>query len=148
MERLRDTVQPFADSHNVTLATDLEEAVPTLTVSPKQIDQTLLNVMINGIEQMAISGVSHKKLTVATRFHDGADYPVEILISDTGRGIHWVHREKIFDLFFTTKDRGTGLGLYISRFFIEQLGGRLVLRSSVLFSGTEFAVELPPGVIA
>ena len=96
----------------------------------------------------AASSPSRKRLTVTTRFREADEYPVEMIVADTGRGIHWVHREKIFDLFFTTKDRGTGLGLYIARFFIEQLGGRLVLRSSVLFSGTEFAIELPQGVIS
>lgn len=148
VKRLQETVRPFADGHNVILASDLDPDVPVMTANPKLIDQALLNLMINGIEQMATSGSSHKKLTVRTRFQEDAPHPVEVVIADTGRGVHWVHREKIFDLFFTTKERGTGLGLYISRFFVEQLGGRLVLRKSVLFSGSEFVIELPREVSA
>ncbi len=148
VKRLRETVEPFAASHNVRVATDLDPAVPTLKASPKLIDQSLLNVMVNGVEQMAVSGAAHKKLAVATRYRAEAERPVEVVVADTGRGVHWVQREKIFDLFFTTKSRGTGLGLYISRFFVEQLGGRLVLRSSVLFSGSEFALELPRELVA
>jgi signal transduction histidine kinase/predicted RNA-binding protein with RPS1 domain len=148
VERLRETVKPFADGYNVAVETDLDGSVPVLSASPKLIDQALLNLMINSIEQMATSGAAHRVLTVTTRWRDGAELPVEVMIADTGRGVHWVHREKIFDLFFTTKTRGTGLGLYISRFFIEQLGGRLTLRRSVLFSGAEFAVELPREAVA
>lgn len=146
--RLRETVKPFADGYNVAVETDLDGSVPVLKASPKLIDQALLNLMINSIEQMAASGAAHRTLSVRTRWRDDAELPVEVVIADTGRGVHWVHREKIFDLFFTTKTRGTGLGLYISRFFIEQLGGRLVLRRSVLFSGAEFAIELPREAVA
>ncbi len=148
VERLEETLKPFAEGHSVLVDTELDRDVPILRASPKLIDQTLLNVMINGIEQMAAFGGTTKKLTLRTRFRDDAEYPVQVLVTDTGHGIHWVHRDKIFDLFFTTKARGTGLGLYISRFFIEQMGGRLELKSSVLFSGTEFAIELPRGVIS
>lgn len=148
VERLRETVKPFADGYNVAVATELDRAVPVLRASPKLIDQALLNLMINGIEQMATSGAAYRQLRVRTRWRGDEAMPVEVTIADTGRGVHWVHREKIFDLFFTTKVRGTGLGLYISRFFIEQLGGRLVLRTSVLFSGAEFAIELPKEVVS
>lgn len=148
IERLVQTVKPFAESHDVVLQTELDPALPALRASPKLIDQPLLNIMINGVEQMARSGGSRRRLLVTSRHVAGQPFPVEVTLRDNGPGIHHVHREKIFDLFFTTKTTGTGLGLYISRYFVEQLGGRLLLRESVMFSGTEFAVELPAGLVA
>ena len=142
IELLCETVKPFADGQNVFLETDLDPDLPGLRMSPKLFEQPLLNLMINGVEQVATSG-GRRRLRIATRFEPGEERPVRIFVADNGRGIHYVHWEKIFDLFFTTKVRGTGLGLYISKFFVEQLGGRLRLHSSLMFSGTEFVIELP-----
>ena len=144
--RLVATVKPFADAQGVRVATDLDPELPHLHASPKLIDQSLLNLMINAVEQMGqlpkIAG-ARRKLEVRTRVREDGERSIEIRVIDNGRGVHWVHREKIFDLFFTTKERGTGLGLYLARFFIEQLGGRLRLAKSVLVSGSEFVIELP-----
>ncbi|MCP4663545.1 MAG: hypothetical protein GY856_49805, partial [bacterium] len=54
----------------------------------------------------------------------------------------------IFELFFTTKPEGTGLGLYISRFFIDRLGGRLRVLESLRFTGSTFRIDLPREVLA
>ncbi len=148
IERLVQTVKPFAESYDVAVRTELDPAVPALRASPKLIDQPFLNIMINGVEQMGRTGGRRRRLVVTSRYRAGEPYPVEVTIRDNGHGIHHVHREKIFDLFFTTKASGTGLGLYISRYFVEQLGGRLLLRESVMFSGSEFAVELPASALA
>ncbi len=148
IRRLRETVQPFADDKGVVIDLDLDDDVPELVVNPKLIDQPILNLMINGIEQMALAGGAAPRLAVATAYRPAEDYPVTVTVADTGPGIHFVEREKIFDLFFTTKDKGTGLGLYVSRFFVERFGGRLELRRSIRFSGSELAVEIPRQVVA
>lgn len=69
---------------------------------------------------------------------------VEIEIADSGPGIPSEDMAKVFAPFFTTKspDRGTGLGLYISRTIVEQLGGRLDVTSRV-GEGTTFTLRLP-----
>ena len=145
IERLCETIKPFADGQNVMLETEFDDALPSLRMSPKLLEQPLLNLMINGVEQVIASG-GRRRVRLSTHFDPEADLPVRILVADNGRGIHYVHWDKIFDLFFTTKVRGTGLGLYISKFFVEQLGGRLSLHSSLMFSGTKFLIELPaPG---
>lgn len=148
IESLSQTVKPFAETKDVTIVTELDPGMPLLRVNPKLIDQPLLNIMINGVEQLGRGGSQFRRLEIESVYNEGEEYPVQILIRDNGRGIHTVQRDKIFDLFFTTKESGTGLGLYISKYFVEQLGGRLRLNKSVMFSGTEFAVELPPGAIA
>ena len=145
--RLRETLKPFADEHDVTIDLDLDEDVPELLVQPKFIDQPILNLMINGIEHMAQTGASPRRLCVATRHLPDAEFPVRVMIADTGRGVHQVDRDRIFDLFFTFKPHGTGLGLYISRFFVERFGGRLLLAESMMFSGSEFWIEIPRGAL-
>jgi signal transduction histidine kinase len=69
---------------------------------------------------------------------------VEVEIADSGPGISAENLEKIFAPFFTTKspDKGTGLGLYISRSIVEQLGGRLEV-TSCPGEGTTFTLRLP-----
>lgn len=143
IERLRETVKPFAEGANVILELELDPRLPTLEVSPKHLEQPLLNLMINAVEQLAPEPRARKWVRVRTEYDEGAERPVVVRVEDNGPGIHFVHRHKIFDLFFTTKQRGTGLGLYISRFFIEQLGGRLELAKSIRFAGTELRIELP-----
>jgi signal transduction histidine kinase/CheY-like chemotaxis protein len=148
LRRLRATLLPFAEEHDVTLDLDFADNVPDLLVSPRLLDQPLLNLMINGIEQMASYGGSARRLRLATAVHpENEKFPVAVHIADTGRGIHALERDRVFDPFFTTKPLGTGLGLYISRLFVERFGGRLELHRSLLFTGSEFIIHIPAEVL-
>lgn len=148
IHRLRQTLQPFADENNATIDLELASDLPELVVHPKFLDQPILNLMINGIEQMGLYGSSPRRLMVRTEHRPQAELPVLVAVSDTGRGIHSVDQERIFDLFFTLKRQGTGLGLYISRYFVERFGGRLSLAQSMMFSGSELWIEIPRQVLA
>ena len=147
VQRLQTTLRPFARKSGAQVQLELEEGLPEVRVNPRFLEQPLLNVMINGLEQMALGGSSTRLLRVGTEFHRDAEFPLAVTISDTGPGIHRVDWEKVFDLFFTTKEKGTGLGLYLSRFFVERFGGRLVLRDSLRFTGSVFAIEIPKEVL-
>ena len=144
--RLARAVTPLADDRAVAIETQFDHDIPTLSLVPRLLEHPLLNLMINAIEQMALAGGSDRVLQVTTRRIDDEAFPVAVLISDSGPGVHQVHADRIFELFFTTKPLGTGLGLYLSRNFIERLGGRIRLASSVMFVGTEFSIELPRSV--
>ncbi len=145
--RLQKTIQPLARKKEVRLDSDLGEDIPSLHLNPKLLDQPVLNLLINGIEQMVLTEVRRRTLRIATRYFPDEDYPVRITISDSGGGIPRVHWEKIFELFFTTKPEGTGLGLYISRFFVDRLGGKIRLMESLRFTGSTFRIELPREVV-
>ena len=67
---------------------------------------------------------------------------VEVSFSDTGCGISAEDRDRIFDLFFTTKPRGTGLGLPICRRIVEDHGGTISVASRP-GQGTTFTIQLP-----
>jgi signal transduction histidine kinase/DNA-binding response OmpR family regulator/predicted RNA-binding protein with RPS1 domain len=146
IEHLTATVRPFADKKHVALEVLQDKEMPEIRVSPKFIEQPILNILINGIEQTALSGRPRRWVRIATEYIPFDEYPLKVIIEDNGPGIHSMYWGKIFDLFFTTKERGTGLGLYIGRVFIQQIGGRLRLSRSLRFSGTEFVIELPKKV--
>jgi PAS domain S-box-containing protein len=69
---------------------------------------------------------------------------VRIVVADNGRGISAENRRKVFSPFFTTKDTGTGLGLWVSKDLVEKRGGRIHVRSRQLApSGTVVSIYLP-----
>ena len=89
----------------------------------------------NARESMPEGGVAKLE---ATRYESG----VRILVHDEGAGIGEEEREHVFDLFYTTKERGTGLGLPLVRRAVENNGGEITARSS-RGSGTKFELIFP-----
>ena len=79
------------------------------------------------------------ELSITTKLKDDN---IEIIIKDTGKGIPPEDLEKIFDPFYTTKPKGSGLGLGISKEIIENHGGSLKLESE-LGKGTTCIIDLP-----
>ncbi|MDB5409884.1 MAG: multi-sensor signal transduction histidine kinase [Rhodospirillales bacterium] len=109
-----------ADRNAVSIRTDLDPALPTTTADRVQLQQVLMNLMLNGIEAMHDTG---GKLTVASKRTE--DSQLLISVSDMGIGLSIDEAERIFEAFFTTKPRGTGMGLSISRRIIASHGGYL-----------------------
>ena len=98
-----------------------------------------MNLMLNGIE--AMRDQSGELNVTSTRTEDGQ---VVISVSDSGTGLPREEPERIFEAFFTTKPRGTGMGLSISRRIIESHGGRL-WASPNTGRGATFQFTLPRG---
>jgi signal transduction histidine kinase len=87
-----------------------------------QLQQVLMNLVINGIDAMKeMNGI--RELAIQSQRTDSEELLVSI--SDTGVGLPAQQAEQIFNAFFTTKPRGTGMGLSISRSIIEAHGGHL-----------------------
>ena len=122
----------------VDVETQLEE-IPSITCSPSQVNQVLLNLVTNAAQAM---GQARGLVTVSTR-REGADF-VAIAVADNGRGIPDENLARIFDPFFTTKEvgKGTGLGLTIAYKIVNAHGGRIDVRSEVGV-GSTFTVVLP-----
>jgi len=68
---------------------------------------------------------------------------LQIRIQDDGPGIHTSLLERIFDLGFTTRQGGSGIGLFMTRQLIESLGGRVIVAESHPMWGTTVSIELP-----
>jgi signal transduction histidine kinase len=126
-----------AGRNAVSIRTDLDPELPATTADRVQLQQVLMNLMLNGIEAMQDKG---GELTVASnRTEDGQLW---ISVSDTGIGLSIDEAKRIFEAFFTTKPRGTGMGLSISRRIIASHGGRLWATPNT-GRGTAFQFTLP-----
>jgi signal transduction histidine kinase/CheY-like chemotaxis protein len=122
-EIVREMSVLLADTANrnaVSIRTDLDPKLPTTTADRVQLQQVLMNLMLNGIE--AMQDTCGELAIASKRTEDGQ---LLISVSDTGIGLSVDEAERIFEAFFTTKPRGTGMGLSISRRIIESHGGRL-----------------------
>jgi signal transduction histidine kinase len=109
-----------ATRYAVSIRTDLAYELPPVMADRVQIQQVLMNLMLNGIEAMKDAG---GVLTVSSQL--GQDGQVLVSVTDTGGGLPPENVHQIFDAFFTTKPRGSGMGLAISRSIIESHGGRI-----------------------
>jgi len=103
------------------------------------IQQLLINVINNAIEAMSHDGSENRDLTILT---DAAEGSASIEIQDTGPGISSEHLEQIFDPFYTTKARGLGIGLAISRSIALSHGGS-IKASHNKPTGTIITIRLP-----
>ncbi len=124
---------------NIKLHSMLDSTLPLVPCDFSQIQQTLMNIIINGAEAMPQGG----ELTVKS-CHLPEEGFVKIEISDTGTGISEEHITKIFDPFFSTKESGKGVGLGLSIVYgiINEHKGSIVVRSK-LGKGATFVVKLP-----
>jgi PAS domain S-box-containing protein len=130
---LRDT----ADRKCISIRTELDAGIPRTTAHRVQLQQVLMNLMLNGIEAMQDTG---GKLIVASKSIEHGQ--LLISVSDSGIGLPPNDPERIFEAFFTTKPKGTGMGLSISRRIIESHGGHLSATPHT-GRGTTFQFTLP-----
>ena len=122
---------------NVKVVTRLETAIPGIMASTNQMRQVILNLFKNAKEAMPRGGT----LTVRTKKEDKK---VLIRIQDTGTGIPEEIRNKVFEAFFTTKQKvkGVGLGLSVCYGIIKDHGGEIRVDSKE-GKGTTFTISLP-----
>ncbi|RPE10390.1 two-component system sensor histidine kinase NtrB [Paenibacillus polymyxa] len=123
-----------ANLRGQTIELKLEDHVTMLHLNPKEIKQLLLNLSRNAMEAMGEKGV----LTIST--HEEGDF-VELEVRDTGPGIPPKQLEKLFQPFYTTKTKGTGLGLALCQSIVERHHGTIAV-DSVEGMGTQFKVRL------
>ncbi len=111
-------IENQASGQNVEVSDDLAKRLPLVSIDPEQIKQILLNLVINALQAMPIGG----KLVFRT-IQENNNLHIEI--EDTGGGIDETIEAKIFDPFFSTKDKGLGLGLSVVYKIINQHNGQI-----------------------
>ena len=134
------TLRQELDKQKITVRTDLDASLPLIAGHRGQLREVVLNLMQNAIEAMEASANGGRNLTLETKRQDQGE--VAISVKDTGPGLEQESKTRIFDAFVTTKDKGTGLGLAVSRMIVELHGGRIVAHSDPE-SGAQFQVALP-----
>ena len=135
LDRILRTYKEEADRLAVTVERIYGPSTGQLHADPRQMEQVFLNLIYNALQAMDDGGT----LTVSTRAEN--DYIV-ITLSDTGKGIPETDMPKILQPFFTTKHRGSGLGLPIVKIVSEAHGGSIDIVSTV-GRGTTVTVSIP-----
>ena len=145
-EVVRKTMPLVAEAPGVEVSTSLMEEMPRVKGDAEQLRQVFLNLAINAVQAMSAQERPGKlTISTATRKGGGRKAPakfIEVRFRDTGPGIPPADMKHLFIPFFTTKEKGTGLGLPISQRIVENHGGRIEVRSR-LGQGTTFTVVLP-----
>ena len=113
----------------------MEPNLPPIEADPNQLEQVLLNLLKNALEATEGKG----KILVSSGTRDGQ---VWFAVQDTGKGMAEDVLEKIFHPFFTTKHKGTGLGLAVINKIVTDHHGTITV-DSVAGSGSTFTVRLP-----
>jgi len=135
LKNLVTLFQEEAASLGISLQPEIPSDLPLIKMDPERLTQAFINIMKNGMQAMGQGGT----LRIETKsLKEG----VEVIISDSGSGIPPEQMEKIFNYYYTTKEKGVGLGLPIAHRIIEAHGGQLKIESRV-GSGTEVTVTLP-----
>ena len=129
------SLMPLAEEHGVTL----EASTPPLQarVDPDQLSQAIHNIVRNAVEATPAGGRVEVDLATASG-------EILIRVKDTGTGIPPDKRERIFDLYFTTKETGTGLGLPLSQQIVVAHGGSIDVDSAPGV-GTTMTIRIPEG---
>ena len=123
--------------YNIKKEINLDGNLLPVLVDNERMKQVIINIFNNAIEAMSES--DKKKLAVATFSKDNL---IKIEIKDTGGGIPKSDLENICKPFFTTKEKGIGLGLYIADKIIREHNGKLEIKSDI-GKGTSFIIRLP-----
>jgi PAS domain S-box-containing protein len=137
LDEILDAARPSIVKAGLTLQTNLPAGFPPVLVDRQLIHQAVLNLLLNASDFTNPGG------TIAVGLRRSGDYAA-IEVQDSGRGISTEDQKKIFQLFFTTRPGGTGIGLANTFRFVQLHNGRIEFESEA-GRGTTFRVELPLG---
>jgi signal transduction histidine kinase len=129
-------VAPECTRKGVALRTSLDGGPSTVLADGFQLKHVVLNLVLNALQATAAGG----RITLET---SGDTERLLIEVRDSGEGMTEETQARIFDVFFTMREGGTGLGLPIARRIVEQHGGELRV-TSALGDGTRATIILPP----
>jgi signal transduction histidine kinase len=116
-----------------------DPSCPDVLADARELRKAFLNLLLNGLEALEAKG----RLAL-TMTYEAESRTVTVLVEDTGAGMSDETLSRAFDLFFTTKPDGTGLGMALARSVIDLHGGRLDVQSEP-GRGTRVSVRLPVG---
>jgi PAS domain S-box-containing protein len=127
-------------SRESVVTTELDPQLPQVKATLVQIQQVLLNLIINALDAMEGLPPVERRIIISTRSDKGD--VVEVSVRDFGTGLPKDRPDKVFDHFFSTKQKGMGMGLAIVRSIIEAHGGTIVGENAP-DRGASMIVRLP-----
>ena len=135
LHELVPTIAPEAEQRRVHIAVEAE-GTPEVNGDPAMLRQAILNLALNACQAMPDGG------TLRLRCESVRGRRVCITVADTGVGIKPEHLQRIFDLYFTTKERGSGIGLSMVYRTVQMHDGEIEVQSTP-GKGTTFTILLP-----
>jgi two-component system nitrogen regulation sensor histidine kinase GlnL len=148
LDSLLDLLELERGNEKIEIERIYDPSLPELEADPARLQQVFLNLARNAMQAMESGGDRLTLITRMTLEHrlvgpDGRAQPtLEVVIEDNGPGIPAEMRHRLATPFFTTKRKGTGLGLAVARHWIRRHGGRLRIDSAE-GEGTRVSVDLP-----
>ena len=136
---VREQLERVGDLNGVKLVEDFPAGLPPIRVDRVQIGQVVINLVTNALQSMEGNG---KVGTLGLRAKRGANGYVRLEVRDTGIGMTQGQLDKMFEPLFTTKARGIGLGLAVSRSLVQANGGEISAVSEQ-GKGSTISIDLP-----
>jgi len=127
-------------SRESVVTTELDPQLPQVKATLVQIQQVLLNLIINALDAMEGLPPAERRIIIST--HSDKGDVAEVSVRDFGTGLPKDQPDKVFDHFFSTKQKGMGMGLTIVRSIIEAHGGTIVAENAPE-RGARMIVRLP-----
>ena len=137
LEDIKDTLDPLLKEKEVTATFYMKEEELYIKIDYNRMKQVLINLIKNSIEAKA----EDRPLKITTTIKKIKD-EIQIKIEDTGIGISKENLDKIYKIFYTTKEHGTGIGVALSKEIVEQHQGTIRYQSTV-GKGTKVTILLP-----
>jgi two-component system sensor histidine kinase HydH len=131
---LLDFLSPQAERARIRLVREFARDLPPVDVDPNLLRQAILNLLVNAQQVLPSGG------EIRIRTAENGQY-VKLAVTDNGPGIPAEHREKVFNLYFSTKPGGTGLGLPMVKKIVEEHEGKIEVETE-LNRGTTFTICL------
>jgi len=132
----------LAHHYNVALSFSPDHTLPLTHLNSAHIQQIMDNVLLNAIQWCAERRI--RIVEVVTKTEADSPLPTQVRISDSGPGIHYqLQQQRIFELGFSTRKGGSGLGLFVARALIDAMHGQISVERSIMEIGTTFLIELP-----
>lgn len=140
IERAAALVVPDPNYPSTNIRYQFDKNIPNIEVDAIKIKIVILNLIVNGIESM-YGMENHSSEVIVETVYENSDY-FSLLIKDSGCGIPYDTRDKVFDACFSTKKNGVGMGLTISKGIIEEHKGHIAFYA-LANQGTCFKVTMP-----
>lgn len=138
VEQACKRLRPIVDAEGILLRVDVPQAAIEATVDAIQIEKALVNLCMNAIQALNGSGT----MTIVARRLLEPKPMIQLEVVDDGPGISPSELSRIFDPFYSTKDRGVGLGLSVVQRIVDDHDGYIQVQSE-LGEGTKFVMDIP-----
>jgi signal transduction histidine kinase len=135
LEHTLEAFGPQVQQKRIRVVSEVYKVPPAIKADPIEIEQILTNLFLNSLDVMSDEGTLGVQLDCDEKY-------ISLRVSDTGPGIAPEHIRYIFDPFFSTNSRGTGLGLSVVLRIVKNYKGKIEVEKSDA-GGTVFAVRLP-----